>query len=76
MMIMGRSVADRVPIAMLCFAKEETGDKIKFVLADNFRIENGISKWDAEQVFNDFNSALRAWFNYEKAGLRSVTVAM
>lgn len=72
MMIMGRSVSNGVPIAMLCYPSAETGDKIKFVLAEGFRQENGEPEWDSAKEFGDLNSALQAWFNHERTGLRSL----
>ena len=71
-MIMGRSISQGQPIAMLCYPKSVTGDKTLFVLAEGFRIDNGEPVWESAQEFNDFNTALQAWFGYERVGLRSV----
>ena len=74
-MIMGRSVSQGKDIAMVCFPKSESRDKILFVLAEGVRVENGNLSWESAQEFYDFNMALQAWFNYERVGLRSLAVA-
>ena len=76
MMIMGRSNSGHMPIAMLCIPKEETGDRLKLIIAEDFKIENGNPSWKTEKVFYDLNEALREWFNYERSGLRSIATSM
>lgn len=74
MMVMGRSISNGVPIAMLCYPAEHPGEKLKFKIVLGFCEEN--KTWDSEQEFSDFGSAVKSFMNYEHTGIRSFTAGV